>query len=107
MDSAVCVYIFMNLYTYVTIIIKAKNFCLRETEVRTWEEVGEGIMGGIREKGREGKGKLVYLYFNYCFYLKKKQPFFFQYLFMKNFKNQNKIFSSVLPTAISLHTANY
>lgn len=33
------------------------NFYSRKTEVRTSEEVGKGIVGGI--KRRKGKGKLV------------------------------------------------
>lgn len=55
MDSAVCFYIFMHIYGSNN--QSKDNFYSRKTEVRTLEEVGKGIVGGI--KRRKGKGKLV------------------------------------------------
>lgn len=73
MDSAACFYIFMHLYTYLTITLKSKeDFKLRETERSTREEVGKGNMGGIREK--KGKGKWCNYILSIILYLKKR-PF--------------------------------
>lgn len=55
MDSAVCFYIFMHIYGNNN--QSKDNFYSRKTEVRTWEEVRKGIVGGIER--RKGKGKLV------------------------------------------------